>query len=127
MADDAGGPNRNPDPFFDLQDISQEVCNGGESPCPARQQCLVWSLQNNETDGVWGGLQTPQRNHLRRFHNSDEWDSESAPPLGLLADNGEFKEEAQIEEEGFTHLKPHSYCYGKAHRAARRLYTDQEE
>jgi WhiB family redox-sensing transcriptional regulator len=33
--------------------------------CDVRQQCLDYAL-NNESDGIWGGLTTKQRNSLRR-------------------------------------------------------------
>jgi len=33
--------------------------------CLVRDSCLAYALEHDERDGVWGGLSTRERNHLR--------------------------------------------------------------
>lgn len=42
------------------KDRTKEFCN----PCPVRLQCLQWALQHHEQWGIWGGLDSRQRNKL---------------------------------------------------------------
>ena len=34
--------------------------------CPAAAECLRWALDNDEPDGIWGGLTPLERRKLRR-------------------------------------------------------------
>ena len=34
--------------------------------CPVRLECLAWSVERAELDGIWGGLSTLERRRLRR-------------------------------------------------------------
>lgn len=34
--------------------------------CIVVLQCLEWALENNQQDGIWGGLSEDQRRSLRR-------------------------------------------------------------
>ena len=34
--------------------------------CPERTACLDWALEHNELHGIWGGLNRPERERLRR-------------------------------------------------------------
>ena len=34
--------------------------------CPVREECLQWAVENNETEGLWGGMTWGQRKKLRR-------------------------------------------------------------
>lgn len=34
--------------------------------CPVTSQCLTWALDQNITDGIWGGHTESQRRTLRR-------------------------------------------------------------
>lgn len=42
-------------------DRAKAVCWG----CPLRQPCAEWAI-THETDGVWGGLDEQQREHIRQ-------------------------------------------------------------
>lgn len=35
-------------------------------PCPVKAECLQYALENDEQEGVWGGLRPRRRNKLRR-------------------------------------------------------------
>jgi WhiB family redox-sensing transcriptional regulator len=41
---------------------AKRVCAG----CPATTQCLDWALATNQRWGIWGGLSTRERDHVRR-------------------------------------------------------------
>ncbi len=49
---------------------AKEVCNGAIkkniTPCPVVAYCLRHALDNDEKDGVWGGLDQDERRRLRR-------------------------------------------------------------
>ena len=49
----------NPEIFFDRWAIeeAQMICE----KCPLMQQCAEYALENNITEGVWGGLSETQR------------------------------------------------------------------
>lgn len=34
--------------------------------CPAAAECLRWALDNDEPEGIWGGLTGPERRELRQ-------------------------------------------------------------
>lgn len=87
------GPSQ-PDPFFGHErestdyELSMAICNGDfdGKVCPARQDCLIFALTNNESWGVWGGLSTQQRHQLRRNNPREDWQWENAiwPPPELV-------------------------------------------
>ena len=43
-------------------DPAKAVCR----PCPVREQCLSYALDNNEEFGVWGGTSQNDRRKMRR-------------------------------------------------------------
>ncbi len=47
---------------------ARKICEG----CPVRRECLEYALRNREKDGVWGGLNTDDRDaevrKIRRHH-----------------------------------------------------------
>ena len=50
---------------------AKDMCNGifekGKAlPCPVKDQCLQFALQNKEQWGVWGGLDPEERKNLVR-------------------------------------------------------------
>lgn len=74
-------PRYKADPYFDDEAVALAVCNGGDGilgyenageVCPLREQCLIFSLINHEMHGVWGGMLTHDRMHLKR-HVPREW------------------------------------------------------
>lgn len=56
---------------------ARAICSG----CPSRIDCLVQSLVDHESCGVFGGLSERQRRHLRRFiaDTQRRRDAEMAP------------------------------------------------
>ncbi len=67
--DEAACLGTDPDLFFpvgegDLESISaaKEVC----AICPVKEDCLAYSLETNQTDGIWGGHTATERRRLRR-------------------------------------------------------------
>lgn len=86
------------DPWFKQAVDAIDVCNGfepnGADACPARADCLLFSLINNEGRGVWGGLTAPQRKWLRRYVPRDRWNDdaylrERVPPPEHFKDLGD--------------------------------------
>lgn len=62
-------------------------CNGDgkDRPvCPMRQECLFFSLRNNEASGIWGGMLLPDRVNMRRFLPERNW--EWHPPVPRAED-----------------------------------------
>jgi hypothetical protein len=71
-------PTRDYDAFFGVGDPESEalkVCNGTDDGvvCPARHECLLFSIVNNEAYGIWGGMYADDRATLRRFTPKEEW------------------------------------------------------
>lgn len=67
MADSSCGTSGNPDAWFPEGKgraalAAIRICNG----CEVREQCLRFALDNNETEGVWGGLAQHAIRKLRR-------------------------------------------------------------
>lgn len=52
------------------------MCNGldGNPVCPIRHECLLFSLKNNEKDGIWGGMTVEDRTYMRRFIPKEQWE-----------------------------------------------------
>lgn len=65
------------DPWFDneeygyenQQELGLEICNGTTdgTPCPIREDCLLFALVNNERFGVWGGTSEIDRRAIRKM------------------------------------------------------------
>ena len=55
---DKGGPTRQ----------AKRVCNGHDDtpPCPVRERCLAYALDNDIRDGIWGGTSPGQRRAMRK-------------------------------------------------------------
>ncbi len=67
--EEAACAGADPDLFFPVGDTDLEtiaaakaVCAG----CPVKEDCLAYSIETNQTDGVWGGLTASERRRLRR-------------------------------------------------------------
>lgn len=64
-----------PETFFPDKGGSIEpatrICNGdrdaGIPPCPVRRQCLEYAIDNDENDGVWGGVSARGRRKMMRY------------------------------------------------------------
>jgi WhiB family transcriptional regulator, redox-sensing transcriptional regulator len=51
--------------------------------CPVQHECLAWALDQEVTDGVWGGTTADQRRAIRSLAGNG-----SRPPGGLARDFG---------------------------------------
>jgi WhiB family redox-sensing transcriptional regulator len=51
-----------------IADQAKAVCWGtdGEAECSVRRECLWYSLETEDTHGIWGGLSHRERSHLRK-------------------------------------------------------------
>jgi hypothetical protein len=43
---------------------AKELC----AVCPVRMLCLRWAFENNESEGIWGGLTATERTQLKNQH-----------------------------------------------------------
>ena len=65
----AAGACRSADPnlFYDAVEgseqerLAKKVCSG----CTVRNQCREYAIRANETDGIWGGMNTTERRRMR--------------------------------------------------------------
>lgn len=75
---------RDRDPWYEEEAEAYQICNGlsGGTVCPARHDCLIFSLINNEAHGVWGGMYADDRARLRRFTPREDWEWHPASPHG---------------------------------------------
>lgn len=53
-------------------DVAKEICRG----CVIRETCLEYALVNNETIGVWGGMNESERRWIQRGHIFGRYTSE---------------------------------------------------
>lgn len=53
---------------FDDMEAQMKICNGedGQPVCPIRHECLIFSLTNNLSWGVWGGVSESGRKDIRK-------------------------------------------------------------
>ena len=42
---------------------AKEIC----SSCPVADECLAYAVENNQTEGIWGGTTRQERRRLRRI------------------------------------------------------------
>lgn len=47
-----------------VEKIAKEIC----ARCVSKESCLAWALENDERDGIWGGLNENERLALKRRH-----------------------------------------------------------
>ena len=61
-------PPRDKTKYKPIADKAKAVCFGkdGKAECPVRIECLLYSDQNDEQHGIWGGLSHRERNALKR-------------------------------------------------------------
>jgi WhiB family transcriptional regulator, redox-sensing transcriptional regulator len=85
--DDAACRDADPELFFPIGpagpalrqiDEAKRICRA----CPARTQCLAWALDQEVTDGVWGGTTEDERRAIgglrrRRSPSQEDADAES--------------------------------------------------
>jgi len=57
-----------PELFFPEQGESSATARSICKACPARQECLLWAIQNNENHGVWGGYTPRARRRIKQRH-----------------------------------------------------------
>jgi len=65
------------DPWFmeEYEEDCLDICNGtwDGKVCPMRQQCLEFSIINNEAYGVWGGLPPHDRLVMRKARRQNPY------------------------------------------------------
>ena len=90
------------DPFFEDMPEAIDYCNGDSdgSPCPIRDECLLFALTNNLKEGVWGGTSELCRRAMRRRwplvgrEPRDEWEwMTEAEAIDGLAESELIEEE----------------------------------
>lgn len=59
---------------------AREVCEG----CPARMPCLEHALSVREPDGMWGGMDPPQRRRILRRRRAPEETGQGVLDVGVL-------------------------------------------
>ena len=66
-----------PDLFFPISsggpgqartEQARRICRG----CPVRAPCLDWAIDVGVSDGIWGGLDAPERRSLQRRRESGQ-------------------------------------------------------
>ena len=64
-------PKYNPDLWFDFATITEakEICRR----CPLVLMCAAYAIENDEHDGVWGGLSPEDRRQLRLQRGRRMW------------------------------------------------------
>jgi WhiB family redox-sensing transcriptional regulator len=90
--DDAACRNADPELFFPLGTAGPALGQVREArricqACRAQTQCLAWALDNEVTDGVWGGTTEDERRVIRSLcrrmpANPEDTDGESYRPPG---------------------------------------------
>lgn len=98
---DEDGIVRN-DAWFQDAENALPICNGDymDSPCPLRESCLHMALENNDQNGVWGGMTGPQRRWIRRNVPKHKWSNyiwlrENVPPPEYFANLGDEDPDAE--------------------------------
>lgn len=80
----------NPDAFFPEGTSPARAAKRICAACPVTRQCLAYALENNETEGVWGGKSPRERQAMRP---APSWSVERAVEVRRLADSGLTDEE----------------------------------
>jgi WhiB family transcriptional regulator, redox-sensing transcriptional regulator len=64
-----------------IADKAKAVCWGtdGQGECSVRRECLWYSLETQDTHGIWGGLSHRERSHLRKRYRKEH------PPVSFKA------------------------------------------
>lgn len=58
---------------------AKSICEGGEdgnTPCPVKEQCLAFALENKLSIGVWGGKSPVDRIKMKQRRARDQEDPE---------------------------------------------------
>lgn len=79
-----------PDAFFPESTSPAHTAKKICSMCRVRPECLNYALENNETEGVWGGKSPRERQALRP---APSWSVVRAVEVRRLADSGLSDEE----------------------------------
>lgn len=91
-----------------IADKAKGICWGddGHGECPVRRECLWYSIEQEDTHGIWGGMSNRERAHLGRRYKR-ELPQMSFKDWILVGDGGEgkrFKKSIDgldgIEEDG---------------------------
>jgi len=109
-------PTRENKPWFDEDQFEDclAICNGDYDGrvCPMRQQCLEFSIINNEAWGVWGGMLPHDRKAIRIARRQNPYleiawhpptpvnPDDGSDDLLLLADEEEYDEEELDQVQG---------------------------
>lgn len=55
-----------PDLFFPQRGESTKKAKATCASCPVRQECFDWALENNPTQGIWGGVSYRVRREIKK-------------------------------------------------------------
>jgi WhiB family redox-sensing transcriptional regulator len=95
--DDAACRDADPEVFFPIGTAGPALRQIGEAKricraCPAEMQCLAWALDNDVSDGVWGGTTEDERRAIRSLPRRMSASQED--------DDGESYQSAEYGEQG---------------------------
>jgi WhiB family redox-sensing transcriptional regulator len=78
-----------PELFFPYWEMNNKDAKAICQECPVKQKCFDYAVSNNETNGVWGGVDFTERRVSRRITNDNGHQGETTRFVSFWA--SEFK------------------------------------
>lgn len=66
-------PPRDRKLYKSIADEAKAMCWGddGRPECPVRRECLWYSIETEDTHGIWGGMSNRERAHIGRRYSRE--------------------------------------------------------